>query len=84
MSHHAKVVGDENNGGSDLLLEIMQQVENLGLDGHVERRSRFICDQELRVAGERNGDHYPLPHAARELVRIFPRTPARFGDTDEV
>jgi hypothetical protein len=25
-------------------------------------------DQEFRVAGERDGDHHPLPHAARELV----------------
>ena len=65
------------------LLELAHQIEDLRLDGHVEGRGRLVGDQELRIAGERHGDHHPLPHAAGELMRIFARTPLRLGDADQ-
>jgi hypothetical protein len=34
-----------------LLLELDHQVEDLRLDGDVERRRRLVGDQHLRVAG---------------------------------
>ena len=48
-----------------------QQIEDLRLNGDVERGGRFIRDQKLRLAGQRDRDRHPLPHAARELVRIL-------------
>ena len=54
-----------------LLLELQHQVEDLRLDGDVERGGRLVGDQHLRIAGQRHGDHHALAHAARELVRIF-------------
>ena len=38
--------------------------------GHVERRGRLVGDQQVRLAGQRDRDHDPLPHAARQLVRV--------------
>ena len=32
---------------------------------------RLVCDQELRAAGQRHGDHDALPHTAGQLVRIL-------------
>ena len=33
--HHAQVVGDEDDGGVDLALDEVQQIHDLGLNGHV-------------------------------------------------
>ena len=33
-----------------------------------------------RLARQRHGDHHPLPHATRELVRIAAEHLRRFGD----
>ena len=37
----------------------------------------------LRIAGERERDHDPLPHAAGELVRVGIDTALGRGDMDE-
>ncbi len=39
------------------------------LHGHVERGRRFVGDQELRLVGERHGDHHALALPARKLMR---------------
>ena len=52
------------------LLQIPHQVEDLGLDGNVERRNRLVGDDEFRVERERSGEADTLPLTARELVRI--------------
>ena len=53
-----------------LLLQLAHQIEDLRLDGDVERGGRLVGDQELGIAGERHRDHHALAHAAGELVRI--------------
>jgi hypothetical protein len=45
-----------------------QQVEDLRLDGDVERRGGLVGDQQVRVADQRHGDHDALAQAAGELV----------------
>ena len=52
-------------------LQLAHQVQDLRLDGHVQRRRRFVRDQQRRVVGQRHRDHHPLPHAARKLVRVI-------------
>ena len=63
-------MGDEQHRHVEPIAEIAQQAKDLDLDRDVERRGRFVGDQDLRPAGERDGDHDPLAHAARQLVRI--------------
>ena len=43
---------------------------------------RLVGDQQLRFAGQGDGDHHPLLHAAGELEGIFAEPPFRVGDTD--
>ena len=83
LGHHAEIVGDQHDGGADAVLQVAHQVEDLRLDGDVERRGRLVGDQQLRVAGQRHGDHHPLAHAARELVRIFAHPARRLRDADQ-
>ena len=54
----------------ELLLQPLQQRQDLRLDGDVEGGGRLVGDQQLRPADQRHRDHDPLPHAARELVRV--------------
>ena len=84
LGDHAHVVGDQDQRHAALALQVEQQVEDLRLDGDVERRGRLVGDQQLGVAGDRHGDHHPLAHAARELVREGAEPVLRRGDADEV
>jgi hypothetical protein len=56
----------------------------LGLHGHVEGGGRLIGDEEARATRDRHGDHRPLPHPARELVRIQTRSLVWFGNADQI
>jgi hypothetical protein len=67
---NAKIVRDQQQGHANLALQRLQQVQNLGLDSHIERRCRLVGDHQTWATGNRHGNHHPLPHAARELVRI--------------
>ena len=53
-----------------LALELGEQVHDLRLHRHVERRGRLVGDQHLRVQRQRHRDHDALAHAAGELVRV--------------
>ena len=66
-----------------LLLQVEDDVEDLRLDGDVERGGRLVGDQHLRIAGERHGDHHALAHAAGKLVRIFMRALLRLRDAHQ-
>ena len=65
-----EVVGDEQVGQSELILQVLEQVDDLGLNRHVQRRDRLVRDDEVWVGGQRAGDADALPLAAGELVRI--------------
>ena len=53
-----------------LLAQVVDEVEDLGLDGDVEGGGGLVGDEQLGLAGQRHGDHDPLAEAARELVGI--------------
>ena len=64
LRNHAHIVGDEQNRHVEPVAEVAQQSEDLDLDGDVERRGRFVGDENLRPAGERDRDHNALALAA--------------------
>ena len=64
----AEVVGHEQDRGAELGLQRAHEVEDLGLDRHVERGRGLVGDEQLRIARQRHGDHRPLAHPARERV----------------
>ena len=90
VAHHAdragvvlgqpQIVGDEDDGHAHLLLQVVQQVEDLGLDGHVERRGGLVGNQQIGVVDQRHRNHDALQLSARELVRILPHAAFRLAD----
>ena len=46
LGDHAEVVGDEQQGKPVFGLKLAQQVQNLGLNGDVERRCRLVGDDQ--------------------------------------
>jgi hypothetical protein len=84
LRHHAHVVGDEHHRRVQLPLQLADDVEDLGLDGDVERRGRFVGDQQRRLAGQRHGDHGALAHAAGQGVRIGVEQALRIGQPHQL
>ncbi|KAG1217387.1 hypothetical protein G6F35_009204 [Rhizopus arrhizus] len=71
LGHHAHVVRDEQHGHADFALQVPDQVDDLGLDGDVQRGRGFIGDQQLRAARQGHGDHHALAHAAGQVARVL-------------
>ena len=69
MLHDRQVVGDEQIGEAEPVLQVEQQVDDLRLDRDVERRDRLVGDDQRRVQRERAGDADALALAAGERVR---------------
>ena len=84
LGHHAEVVGDQDDGGAGFALQQAHQLQNLCLDRHVERRGRFVGDQQAWFARQGHGNHHALAHAAGELVRVFVKTLLGRRDTHRV
>ena len=70
LGDHAEIVGDDQDRHAEPSLQVLQQVEDLRLDGDVERGGRLVGDQQRGLAAKRHGDHHALAHAARQAVRI--------------
>ena len=70
MPDRAQIVRDEQIRQVPLALQLLQQIQDLRLDRHVERRDRLVGDDEIRVRGERARDADALLLSAGELVRI--------------
>ena len=84
LGHHAEIVRDEQDAHADLLLQAAQEIQNLGLDGDVERRGRLVGDEQRGVARQRQRDHDALAHAAGHFVRILIEPPLRRRNLDEL
>jgi hypothetical protein len=69
VAHDRQVVGDEDVGEPELVLEVVEQVDDLSLDRDVERRDRLVEQHQARVHGQRARDADTLALAAGELVR---------------
>ena len=68
--HDGEVVGDEEVGEAELVLEVHEEVEDLGLDGHVEGRDGLVADDELGVEGEGAGYADALASSSVEFVGV--------------
>ena len=54
---------------SNSLLQFLQQVDDLGLDRHIQRRHRLVAHDKLRVNGQGSGHPDALPLPAAEFMR---------------
>ena len=51
--HHGPVVGDEQHGQMALVAQPLQQMDDLRLDGNIERRDRLVSDDEVGIRNQR-------------------------------
>jgi hypothetical protein len=69
LPDHRQVMRDEQIGDVPFALQVAQQIEDAGLDAHVQRGDRLVQNQHLRLERERPGDADALPLPAGELGR---------------
>ena len=70
VAHDREVVRDEKERQLELLLQVLHQVDDLRLDGDVERGHRFVGHDEGGVQHQRASDADALPLSSGELVRV--------------
>ena len=70
VGHDTHVVGDENDSCSQTLVEGTQQIQDLRLNGHIERGCWLIRNEYLRVTRDRLSNHRALSLTAGQLVGI--------------
>ena len=71
LFHHGQIVSDEKVGQPQGRLELLQQVDDLGLDRDVQRADRLVADDEIGLAGQRPGNGNTLALAAGKLMGVF-------------
>ena len=67
-------MGDEKQPHALAVLELLQKLQDLRLNGHIKRRCWLVRDQHVGLVGQRHRDHHTLPLPAGKLVRIRPQT----------
>src|SRR5664280_2346013 len=87
VAYDGQIVGNEEVGDAQSLLEVLQQVDHSRLDRNIEGGHRFVEDQQLGVEDQGPGDPDALPLSAGELVgkavgvaRFEPHHHQRMGD----
>ena len=68
--HHAQIVGNQNSRRSQLHLNLLQKIQDLRLNGHIQRRGGFIRQQDFGIGCQRNGHDASLAHTAGEIIGI--------------
>ena len=70
VADNGQVMGNEQIGQTVFLFQLLQQVDDLGLNGHVKSGHALVAHHELGLHGKRTGDADTLPLTAGELVGI--------------
>jgi hypothetical protein len=68
---YVQIMGYEKHGELIFSDQELKQAQDLGLNGHVKRRSWLIRDDEGGIACDGNRNQHPLSLPAGELVRIL-------------
>ena len=72
VSIQAQIINLLRRLQAELALEVLQKVDDLRLDGDVERGDRLVADDQRGLEGERPRDADALALAARQLVGVAP------------
>src|ERR1044071_5590912 len=68
--HQAQIVRNEEIGKLQALLKVEKKIDDLRLDGDIERGDRFVGDDERWTERKRSGNADSLTLSPAELVRI--------------
>ena len=74
LRHHRNVMRDQQHRQIQLILQVLQDLQDLMLHDHIQRRDGLIGDQQTGVQRQGHRDDRPLLHAAAEFVRIMRKT----------
>ena len=80
LGDHRQVMRDEDQRKPEVAAECVEQLEDLRLHHHIQRRRRLVRDQDARIARQRHRDGRALAHPAGELMRKAFRPVARNPD----
>ena len=83
MGDDAEIVGDEDVGEPHLFLQLLQEVEDLGLHRDIEGGDRFVGDDKVGLADEGAGDADALTLTAAECVGVTAHYFGRKADEAE-
>ena len=75
---------DEDERHVALGHQVADEVEDLLLDGHIQRRGGFVGNQQVGPAGQRHGNGDALALPARELVGVGIKALRCLGNADAV
>ena len=67
---NAQVMGDEQVGQTHLLLQILEHIDDLCLNGNVQCGNRLVTNDELGVHSQCTGNAHALTLTAGELVAV--------------
>ena len=70
MSDDQKIMCDEQIGQSQFLLQFIKHVDNLRLDGNIQRRYRLVADDEFGIDSQRSCNTDTLSLSAGKLMHI--------------
>ena len=84
LRDHAQVMGDQHDRRIDAVLQVPEQIQDLRLDRHIQCSRRLIGYDDLRIAGQRHGDHDPLPHTTGQFMGIHAVYTLTVGDSDHL
>jgi len=82
MLDDRKIMGDKHIRESQPVLQILHEIQNLGLDRDVQSRYGLVADNKLGTQGESPGNPDPLPSAAVQFVGIGVYQP--FGQSHQI
>lgn len=69
LMHHRQVVADEQAREPQVVLDLGEQCQDVGLHRHVECTGGFVGDEQSRPQCQRAGQRDPLPLSTGQLVR---------------
>src|ERR1700675_3327718 len=70
MLDHRQIMGNKEISEPEFLLQVLQQIDDLGLDRNIQRRHRLIADDQFGLDRERACDADALALTAGEFVRM--------------
>ena len=68
-THHRHGMRNKKISKAELALQLRQQIHNLRAHAYIQRRDRFVGDNELRPQRQSAGNPNPLPLAPVKLMR---------------
>ena len=78
-----QIMGNQQKRHAQFILQVLEQFEDLRLNGDIKGRGRLIGNQEFRLVGKGHGDHHTLTLATGKFMRQGLKARRRVGNTDK-